>query len=57
MKRQLANTFNCRHARMTLLFRGGCANQQIFECCGCTPARVRRIIRRFNRSGIEDAAV
>ena len=37
MKRQLSNTVNSRHARIILLSRGGGTNQQIAECCGCTP--------------------
>ena len=53
MKRQLSNAVNCRHARIILLSRGGCTNQQIAEHCGCTPTWVRQIIHRFNRGGID----
>jgi len=53
MKRQLANTVNCRHARIILLSRGGHGNRQIAERCGCTPTWVRKIIHRFNEGGIE----
>jgi transposase len=53
MKRQLSNAVNCRHARIILLSRGGCTNQHIAECCGCTPTWVRQIIHRFNRGGLE----
>jgi hypothetical protein len=53
MKRQLSNAVNCHHARMMLLSRGGWANQQIAERCGCTARWVRRIIHQFNRGGID----
>jgi len=53
MKRQLANTVNCRHARIILLSRGGHGNREIAERCGCTPTWVRKIIHRFNEGGIE----
>jgi transposase len=53
MKRQLSNAVNSRHARVILLSRGGVANRQIAERCGCSPAWVRRIIHRFNDGGID----
>lgn len=53
MKRQLSNAVNCRHARIILLSRGGIANGQIAERCGCTPPWVRTIIHRFNQGGID----
>jgi hypothetical protein len=53
MKRQLTNTVNNHHARIILLSRGGCTNQHIVECCGCTPTWVRQIIHRFDRGGLD----
>jgi transposase len=53
MKRQLSNAVNSRHARVILLSRGGVANRQIAERCGCSPAWVRQIIHRFNDGGID----
>jgi len=53
MKRQLSNAVNCRHARIILLSRGGRANKQIAEHCGCTPTWVRQILHRFNRGGLD----
>lgn len=53
MKRQLSNGVNCRHARIILLSRSGCTNQQIAERCGCTPTWVRQILHRFNGGGLD----
>lgn len=53
MKRQLSNAVNSRHARILLLSRGGVANRQIAERCGCSPTWVRTIIHRFNAGGID----
>lgn len=53
MKRQLSNAVNCRHARIILLSRGGVANREIAQRCGCTPAWVRTILHRFNQGGID----
>lgn len=53
MKRQLTNAVNSRHARIVLVSRVGCTNQQVAERCGCTPTWVRQVIHRFNRGGIE----
>ncbi len=53
MKRQLSNAVNSRHARVILLSRGGVANRQIAERRGGSPARVRKIIHRFNDGGVD----
>ncbi len=53
MKRQLANAVNSRHARIILLSRGGLANAEIAQRCGCSPTWVRAIVHRFNNGGID----
>ena len=53
MKRQLCNTVNSRHARITLLSSGGVCNRKIADDVDCSPTWVRRIIHRFNEGGIE----
>jgi transposase len=52
MKRQSTNLVNSRHARIILLSRGGLKNAQIAKYGGCTATWVRRMIHRFNQSGI-----
>jgi len=56
MKRQLANTVNCRHARIVLLSRGGRSNRTIAAAVDCSPQWVRTIIHRFNHDGIDGIA-
>ena len=53
LKRQLSNAVNHRHARIILLSRGGVANREIADRCGCSPAWVRTIVHRFNGGGID----
>lgn len=53
LKRQLANTVNSIHARVILLSRGGLGNRSIAERVGRSQSCVRRIIHRFNDSGID----
>ncbi len=52
MKRQRANTVNCRHARILLLSRGGVRNADIATRVDCSPQWVRAVIHRFNEDGI-----
>ena len=53
LKRQLSNAVNRRRARVILLSRGELCNQEIAQGVGLSPQWVRRIIHRFNDTGIE----
>jgi len=56
MKRQKTNAVNHLHARIILLSRSGLNNREIAFRCGCTPTWVRKIIHRFNDSGVDGIA-
>ena len=53
LKRQLSNAVNSRRARVILLSRGGLCNQKVAQGVGLSPQWVRRIIHRFNDTGID----
>lgn len=53
LKNQRGNAVNNRHARVVLLSRGGLRNRDIATRVGCAPQWVRRIIHRFNASGLD----
>jgi transposase len=53
MKRQRCNSVNRNHARIILLSSGRVCNREIATRVGCTPQWVRKIIHRFNESGLE----
>jgi len=52
LKRQRRNTVNCNHARTILLSSGRVNNREIAQRVGYSPQWVRKIIHRFNRSGV-----
>jgi len=52
LKRQLLNQVNSKHARVILLSSGGVCNREIAHRVDYSTAWVRKVIHRFNQSGI-----